>query len=75
MGIEGIQEQVGRQCLLDFFSSFFYLFFNMCLSCTHFLHGNSCQNIVGLQHTAKLKLILEPGRGQEVRRSSVSGVH
>lgn len=57
---------------LDFFE---LPFFTMCFSCTHFLHGNSCQNIVGLQHTAKLELILEPGRGQEVRRSPASGVH
>lgn len=69
MGMEGSQEEVGgKACLI-----FFYLFFSMCFSCTHFLHGSSCQNIVGLQRTAKLQLILEPGTGQEVRRSLASG--
>lgn len=57
---------------------FFIFFFqelplsNMCFGCTHFLHGNSCQNTVGLQCTTNLELILESGRGQEVRRSPTS---
>lgn len=67
------EEGGGGQSLLAFF--FFSTFFGLCSSCTHFLHGNSCQNVVGLQRTTKLQLILEPGTGQEVRRSPASRVY
>lgn len=67
MGMEGSQEEMGGGACL--------IFFSLCFSCIHFLHGNSCQNVVGLQHTTKLLLILEPGTGQEVRRSPRSRVH
>lgn len=77
--MEGGQDREGRwgsgACRIFFFSSIFFFFFGVCFSCTHFLHGNSCQNVVGLQRTAKLQLILEPGTGQEVRSSPASGVH
>lgn len=78
MAMEGSQEEVGGKCLLDFFFFSFgglYFFPSMRFSCTHFLHGNSCKNIVGLQRTTKLELILDPSRGQEVRRSQASKVH
>lgn len=51
-------------------STFFILLFlrSLLYSCTHFLNGNSCQNVAGLQHTAQLRLALEPGTKQEARR-------
>lgn len=51
-------------------STFFILLFlrSLLYSCTHFLIGNSCQNVAGLQHTAQLRLALEPGTKQEARR-------
>lgn len=60
MGDGSLSEGGEGQCLPDFFFSSFnqgdYFFFsNTSFSCTHFLFGSSCQNIIGLQRTAKVR--------------------
>jgi len=64
----GLADKMVRTEETDFFCvcvCLLGIFYSLCSSCTHFLNGNSCQNVAGLQYTA---LALEPGRGQEARR-------
>lgn len=63
----GLADKMVRTEETDFFCvcvCLLGIFYSLCSSCTHFLNGNSCQNVAGLQYTA---LALEPGRGQEAR--------